>query len=89
MREGWDALGMMLSGLLVFALPSWWLGTALDQVWILPVGLVSGMAATVTAVWFRYGVHRPTGGQGHEVPPAAQEPGDRRAAARDSTEDHP
>ena len=59
LRQGWDALAMLLSGELVFGLPAWWLSSALEQVWILPVGLVLGMGAGIAAVWVRYGVHRP------------------------------
>ncbi|TYP85889.1 hypothetical protein [Blastococcus xanthinilyticus] len=54
LRQGWDALGMLLSGMLVFGLPAWWLSEATGQVWILPVALVLGMAAAIYAVWVRY-----------------------------------
>ena len=59
LREGWDALATLFSAMLVFGLPAWWLSSALEQVWILPVGLVVGMGAGIAAVWVRYGVHRP------------------------------
>jgi F0F1-type ATP synthase assembly protein I len=59
LREGWDALATLFSGVLVFGLLSWWLSDVLRQVWILPVGLVLGMGAGIAAVWVRYGVHRP------------------------------
>ena len=59
LREGWDALATLFSGVLVLGLPAWWLSSALDQVWVLPVGLVLGMGAGIAAVWVRYGVHRP------------------------------
>jgi hypothetical protein len=59
LREGWDALATLFSGVLVFGLPAWWLSSAVDQVWITPVGLVVGMGAGIAAVWVRYGVHRP------------------------------
>jgi sirohydrochlorin ferrochelatase len=59
LREGWDALATLFSGVLVFGLPAWWLSSALDWVWVLPVGLVLGMGAGIAAVWVRYGVHRP------------------------------
>ena len=54
LREGWDALGTMLSAMLVFGLPAWWLSEALEQVWILPVALVLGMAAAIFTIWVRY-----------------------------------
>jgi hypothetical protein len=59
LRQGYDALATMLSAMLVFGLPSWWLSEALGQVWIIPVGLVLGMAAAITAIWVRYGVGGP------------------------------
>jgi hypothetical protein len=58
LREGWDALATLLSAMLVFGLPAWWLSETLDWVWVLPVGLVLGMGAGVGAVWVRYGVDR-------------------------------
>jgi hypothetical protein len=59
LRQGYDALATMLSAVLVFGLPSWWLSEALGQVWIIPVGLVLGMAAAITTIWVRYGVGGP------------------------------
>jgi uncharacterized membrane protein YfcA len=59
LREPWDALGTLLSAMLVFGLPAWWLSEALDWRWVLPVGLVAGMGAAIGVVWVRYGVHRP------------------------------
>lgn len=54
LREGWDALGTMLSAMLVFGLPAWWLSEVLGQVWVLPVALVLGMATAITTIWVRY-----------------------------------
>jgi predicted benzoate:H+ symporter BenE len=59
LRQGWDALATMLSAMLVFGLPAWWLAEVLAQVWIIPVALVLGMAAAITAIWVRYGVGGP------------------------------
>lgn len=59
LRQGWDALATMLSAMLLFGLPAWWLSEALGWVWVLPVGLVLGMTAALGLVWFRYGVPRP------------------------------
>lgn len=59
LRQGWDALGTLLSAMLVFGLPSWWLSEAIDQVWVIPVGLVLGMAAAIATIWVRYGVSGP------------------------------
>ncbi|WP_104525022.1 hypothetical protein [Blastococcus atacamensis] len=54
LREGWDALGTLLSAMLVFGLPAWWVSEATDQVWVLPVALVLGMAAAIFSIWVRY-----------------------------------
>ena len=54
LRQGWDALGTMLSAMLVFGLPAWWISEATGQVWVLPVALVLGMAAAIFAIWVRY-----------------------------------
>ena len=54
LREGWDALGTMLSAMLVFGLPAWWLSETLHQVWVLPLALVLGMATAITTIWVRY-----------------------------------
>lgn len=59
LRDGFDALARLLSAMLVFGLPSWWLSEAIDQVWVLPVGLVLGMAAAIGLILVRYGVHGP------------------------------
>ena len=59
LRQGWDALATMLSAMLVFGLPAWWLSEALGQVWIIPVALVLGMATAITTIWVRYGVSGP------------------------------
>jgi hypothetical protein len=40
--------------MLVFGLPAWWLSETLRQVWVLPVGLVLGMAAAIFTIWVRY-----------------------------------
>ena len=54
LRQGWDALGMLLSGVLVFGLPAWWVSEKTGQIWVVPVALVLGMAAAIYAVWVRY-----------------------------------
>ena len=54
LRQGWDALGTLLSAMLVFGLPAWWVSEATGQVWILPVALVLGMATEIYTVWVRY-----------------------------------
>ena len=58
LREGWDALGTLLSAMLVFGLPAWWLSETLTGSGCCPVGLVLGMGAANSHVYVRYGVHR-------------------------------
>lgn len=59
LREGWDALATLISAMLLFGLPAWWLSSVTGWIALLPVGLVLGMAAAIALVWFRYGVERP------------------------------
>ncbi|RBY87224.1 hypothetical protein DQ244_18075 [Blastococcus sp. TBT05-19] len=54
LRQGWDAMGTLLSAMLVFGLPAWWISEATGQVWVLPVALVLGMAAAIFSIWVRY-----------------------------------
>ncbi len=63
LRQGWDALATMLSAMLLFGVPSWWLGEALEQRWVIGVGLVAGMTAALALAWFRYGVPASEGGR--------------------------
>lgn len=54
----WNITALLMAGVLALGLPGWlldrWLGTA----WLLPVGLVAGMALALTTIWFRYGTDR-------------------------------
>lgn len=59
LRQGWDALGTLMSAMLVFGLPAWWVSESTGWVWVLPVSLVLGMAAAIGVIWVRYGVHGP------------------------------
>lgn len=72
LRQGWDALATLLSAVLLFGLPAWWLGEVLGQRWVVGVGLVLGMTAAVLLVWFRYGVpaHDPSESAGRRRPVA-------------------
>lgn len=55
--NAWRAFAYLLSGPLVYgglgALLDRWLGTG----FLLPVGIVGGMALSVYLIWFRYGTH--------------------------------
>lgn len=54
----WGAASTLISGLIGFGVPGWlldrWLGTG----WLTLVGLLLGMAAGLTVIWFRYGTSR-------------------------------
>ena len=54
LRQGWDALGMLLSAMLVFGLPAWWVSESTGHEWVVPVALILGMAAAIYAIWVRY-----------------------------------
>src|SRR3954447_8236647 len=55
--QAWRAFAHLLSGPLVYGGAGWladrWLGTG----FLLPVGLVGGMALSLYLIWFRYGTH--------------------------------
>ena len=56
----WNVVSTLMSGLLGFGIPGFlldrWLGA---DGWLTLLGLVLGMAAALTVVWFRYGTQRP------------------------------
>lgn len=58
--SAWGALNTMISGIALFTVLSWLLGLWLDAPWITAIGMVAGMAAGVTGIWFRYGTGRVT-----------------------------
>ncbi len=53
--KAWRAFAYLLSGPLLYGGGGWlldrWLGTS----FLLPVGIVGGMALSVYLIWFRYG----------------------------------
>lgn len=53
--QAWRAFAYLLSGPLLYGGAGWlldqWLGTA----FLLPLGIVGGMALSVYLIWFRYG----------------------------------
>lgn len=55
--QAWRSFAYLLSGPLVYGGLGWladrWLGTG----FLLPVGLVGGMALSLYLIWFRYGTH--------------------------------
>jgi ATP synthase protein I len=58
----WYAGSTLLSGVLVLGGSGWLLERWLGWSWLVPVGVVLGMAAAMTTLWFRYGVARPPEG---------------------------
>ena len=58
--SAWGALNTMISGIALFTVLGWLLGLWLDALWITAIGMVAGMAAGVTGIWFRYGLGRVT-----------------------------
>ena len=54
----WGAVNTLISGLIGFGLPAWLLDRWLGTEWIVLVGLLVGMAAALTVIWFRYGTDR-------------------------------
>lgn len=55
----WNITATLMSGLLGFGLPAYFLARATGWEWLTGVGLVGGMALALTVVWFRYGTFRP------------------------------
>ena len=53
--QAWTALAYLLSGPLVYGGAGWALDVWLGTRWLLPVGIVLGMAAAVYLVYVRYG----------------------------------
>ncbi len=54
----WNITATMLSGVLAFGLPGWWLARWLDQQWVTGLALLLGMGLALTLIWFRYGTSR-------------------------------
>ncbi len=55
--EAWRSFAYLLSGPLVYGGIGWGLDSWLGTPFLLPVGLVVGMALSIYLVWFRYGTH--------------------------------
>jgi ATP synthase protein I len=54
----WNVVAYLMSGVLGFGVPAWLLDTWLGTSWLLPVGLIVGMGASLWLIWFRYGTYR-------------------------------
>ena len=57
----WHAGSTLTGGLLLYGGLGWLLERWLGWPWLTPAGILLGMAAAVTSIWFRYGVERPQG----------------------------
>ena len=75
----WGAVNTLISGLIGFGLPAWLLDRWLGTEWIVLVGLLVGMAAALTVIWFRYGTDRsqtekPAPPASRDAAPASSDP---------------
>jgi hypothetical protein len=72
----WHAGSTVVSGVLLLGGVGWLLGRWTGWVWPTPVGILLGMAAALTTLWFRYGVGRPSTGDPQVTSTAAGAPHD-------------
>ena len=57
----WHAGALLPAGVLLYGGAGWLLDRWLGWEWLTPVGVVVGLAAALTSIWFRYGVDRSEG----------------------------
>lgn len=55
--DAWRSFAYLLSGPLVYGGLGWLLDSWFGTPFLLPVGIVAGMALSVYLIWFRYGTH--------------------------------
>jgi hypothetical protein len=55
--DAWRAFAYLLSGPLTFGGIGWLIDAWAGIEWLLPVGIVGGMALSLYLIWFRYGTH--------------------------------
>lgn len=55
--RAWNAMSYLITGPVVFGLAGWGLDSWLGTSWLVPVGILAGMAVSLYLVWFRYGTH--------------------------------
>jgi hypothetical protein len=51
----WNVVSYLITGPVMFGALGWGLDTWLGTSWLVPVGIVGGMALSLYLVWFRYG----------------------------------
>ena len=56
-HRAWRAFAYLLSGPLVYGGLGWLLDSWFGTEFLLPVGIVGGMALSLYLIWFRYGTH--------------------------------
>jgi hypothetical protein len=56
-NRAWRAFAYLLTGPLVYGGLGWLLDGWFGTQFLLPVGLVAGMALSLYLIWFRYGTH--------------------------------
>lgn len=55
--RAWNAMSYLITGPVLFGLAGWGLDSWLGTSWLVPVGILAGMAVSLYLVWFRYGTH--------------------------------
>lgn len=85
----WHAGSTVVSGVLLLGGCGWLLGHWTGWLWPTPVGIVLGMAAALTALWFRYGGGRPPTGDAQATSTDAGAPHDSRTTDQTPMEDAP
>jgi len=56
-NRAWRAFAYLLTGPLVYGGIGWLLDSWFGTEFLLPVGIVGGMALSLYLIWFRYGTH--------------------------------
>jgi len=52
---GWAVFSYLISGMIAYGAIGWGIGRALNAGWLFPVGMIVGMAISVSYVIYRYG----------------------------------
>ncbi|HTX26932.1 MAG TPA: hypothetical protein VME19_07955 [Streptosporangiaceae bacterium] len=52
---GWAVFSYLIAGMIAYGAIGWGIGRALNAGWLFPVGMIVGMAISVSYVIYRYG----------------------------------